>query len=103
MTKAVSNKTTNMAQVKNRKKQKRGKQQEKYLNIDWMKKRRHMWTIKGPDDRLPMFNRTLVSTAAERQCVRLHKLRYAQLAKVTPTRRCVSADVTSNLSHAAMR
>lgn len=31
--------TRNMAQVKNRKQQKRGKQQEKYLNVDKMKKK----------------------------------------------------------------
>lgn len=43
-----------MAQVKNRKQQKRGKQ-EKYLNVDKTKKRRQRWTIKGADDQLPMF------------------------------------------------
>lgn len=47
--------TKNMAQVKNRKQQKRGKQQEKYLNVDKMKKRRQRWTIKGADDQLPIF------------------------------------------------
>lgn len=35
--------------------QKRGKQQEKYLNVDKTKKRRQRWTIKGADDQLPMF------------------------------------------------
>lgn len=39
MANAVSAKTRNMAQVKNIKQQKRGKQQEKYLNIDWMEKK----------------------------------------------------------------